>query len=521
MHTNNQRSEIRLQASDLWTSDLLLYLQHGRDIMTENHFDAIVIGAGPGGAPCAALLAKKGLKTLLIEQNNRAGGKAMTVSKQGFRYELWPVTGGPMYNSRFEEILKILGLASGLTAHDIHSTLYYPDAQGVYRPYVSRRPLPGQAPDPEAMMAQMKWLGIDDAGLGEIIRMAMETAALTPYEVERLDDITYHEYLLKYDLPKPFYSLLAMQTNIVYVVPIDLVAASEFIRTSRDMMANSAGYYSRGGYGRLFERCVEAFEELGGKVSYQTRAEKILIEHGRAKGVITDRGVFYAPIVVSNAGIQPTVLKLVGEEHFDKGYTNKIKELVPSLGLMGTRYFLNAPFFKEAFNIAFSDESYVNRERSQSAKNGKVPEELLVFNVIPSNFDPDLAPAGKQCVLASTLCPADPQMNNAEAWWDKLDEMMERIWPGFSQTVETKENYGARQVSGLTRDQVLPRIGGECIGLGQVVGQCGRHKPAAAGPINGLFYVGCDAGGYGCGTHQAVDSAFNVARIVELYHQMH
>jgi len=33
--------------------------------------------------------------------------------------------------------------------------------------------------------------------------------------------------------------------------------------------------------------------------------------------------------------------------------------------------------------------------------------------------------------------------------------------------------------------------------------------------------VGCDAGGYGCGTHQAVDSAFNVAQIVEMYHQLH
>ena len=489
--------------------------------MKERHFDVIVVGAGPGGTPCAALLAKKGLKTLLIEQNNQAGGKAMTVSKKGFRYELWPVAGGPMFNSRFEEILKELGLESGLTTHDIHVALYYPDAQGVYRPFFANRPLPGQGPDPELMMAQMRWLGIDDAGLGEITRMVMETVALTPYDIEQLDDITYHEYLMKYNLPKPFYSMLGMQANVVYVIPIDLVAASEFIKTSRDMMENGAGYYSKGGYGRLFERCVEAFEKLGGKVSYQTRAEKIIVEYGRIKGVITDKGLFYAPIVVSNAGIQPTVLRLVGEEHFDKGYVNKVKDLVPSLGLMGTRYFLNKPFFKEGFNIAFSDTSYWNQERSLRAKAGEVPEDLLVFNVIPSNFDPELAPEGKQCVLASTLCPADPEMNNNQAYWDKLDKMMDRIWPGFSSTVEFKENYSTKNVSALVRDQVLPRIGGECIGLGQVVGQCGRHKPSPTAPISGLFYVGCDAGGYGCGTHQAVDSAFNVARIVELYHQMH
>ena len=58
---------------------------------------------------------------------------------------------------------------------------------------------------------------------------------------------------------------------------------------------------------------------------------------------------------------------------------------------------------------------------------------------------------------------------------------------------------------------------GECIGLGQTVGQCGRYKPSAQAPIRGLFYVGCDAGGYGCGTHQAVDSGIRVADTVERY----
>ncbi len=33
-------------------------------------------------------------------------------------------------------------------------------------------------------------------------------------------------------------------------------------------------------------------------------------------------------------------------------------------------------------------------------------------------------------------------------------------------------------------------------------------------PLPGLYLVGCDAGGRGSGTHQAVDSGFNVARMV-------
>ena len=61
--------------------------------------------------------------------------------------------------------------------------------------------------------------------------------------------------------------------------------------------------------------------------------------------------------IVSNAGIQPTVLKLVGEEHFDKSYANHIRELVPSLGLMGSRYFLNKVVFEDNTYIIYSDDS--------------------------------------------------------------------------------------------------------------------------------------------------------------------
>jgi prolycopene isomerase len=77
------------------------------------------------------------------------------------------------------------------------------------------------------------------------------------------------------------------------------------------------------------------------------------------------------------------------------------------------------------------------------------------------------------------------------------------------------------QVSNLTRDHLLPGQGGECIGLAQIVGQCGSHKPSAQAPVRGLYYVGCDAGGYGCGTHQAVDSGVNVAELVRRAHVVH
>ena len=38
--------------------------------MNDNVFDAIVIGAGPGGTTVASLLANDGKKVLLVDKNN-------------------------------------------------------------------------------------------------------------------------------------------------------------------------------------------------------------------------------------------------------------------------------------------------------------------------------------------------------------------------------------------------------------------------------------------------------------------
>ena len=47
-------------------------------------FDLIVIGAGSGGSTFAALIAKKGRSVLVVDKNPRAGGRMLTVHKEGF-----------------------------------------------------------------------------------------------------------------------------------------------------------------------------------------------------------------------------------------------------------------------------------------------------------------------------------------------------------------------------------------------------------------------------------------------------
>ena len=49
--------------------------------MNVERYDVVVIGAGIGGLAAAALLAKKGMKTLLLEKEDQVGGYVVSFKR--------------------------------------------------------------------------------------------------------------------------------------------------------------------------------------------------------------------------------------------------------------------------------------------------------------------------------------------------------------------------------------------------------------------------------------------------------
>jgi prolycopene isomerase len=272
-------------------------------------------------------------------------------------------------------------------------------------------------------------------------------------------------------------------------------------------------------FGRVSNCTHRVAGTSGGTVLMKTKTERIIVADGCATGVVTNHGVFTAPIVISNAGIQPTVLKLVGEQHFPAGYAQTTKKLLPSWALLGYRYFLRRPVTDAPYGVVFSNDSPWSLERLTKAGKGEASREGVVYYEVPSNYDPTAAPPGKQIMITGSFCPPSPQMtrNEITAWAKAGEDIVFEAFPQLEEAIEYKELYTPKDVSNLTRDSVLPGCGGETIGLGQVVGQCGPGKPSIETPVRGLFLVGCDAGGSGVGTQQAIESGMNVADAVMRY----
>lgn len=485
--------------------------------MGKEHYDVIVVGAGFGGSACAGLLAKRGLRVLLVEKNARAGGKAMSLSKNGFTYTAWVVIGAPVIGNLYEAVARELGVED--LVHLItpgSAASLYRSASGAYH----RVPdMPVGQTDPNAIF---DWLEIAPEDRHAALMFFAELTMMPREEIEKLHDISFQEWISRRRVPRSLYAFLVSNCcDGMFMVPVDQLEAAEAIGSLQDMFLRHGGMFCRGGYGSVAEAYCEAVRRNGGTVLMKTRTEQILVADGKVTGVVTSKGRFSAPIVVSNAGLQPTVLKLVGEQHFSPDYQKYVKRLVPSWALLGYRYFLRKKVTDAPYGVVFSDDSPWSLERLAKAHAGQASREGVVYFEVPSNYDPTSAPPGKQLMITGSFCPPSPQLTQAEiaAWAEAGEEIIFKAFPELEAAIEDKDLYTPKDVSNLTRESVLPGHGGETIGLGQVVGQCGPNKPSIRAPVRGLFFVGCDAGGAGVGTQQAIGSGRNVADAVLRQHQ--
>lgn len=479
-------------------------------------FDVAVIGAGYGGVTAAALLAHSGRRVALVEKTPRAGGKAQTTDRKGYRYEMFGAVGIPAHNSRFHELVDVLGIADRvpfIIPEGEVACVRYKAAGGEWR---SMRAALRQTGTPKEIDNLRRVYGATDDDLAAMGAMYSAVLSLEGAELDALDNVGMLDWVRPFGLPASLISQLCATLNTLFAVPVNRLAASEAIFTLRQLVLGGAGRYHLGGYGRVAEVCAEYVSEHGGVYVTSERVRRIAVEGGRAIGIELDDRVLRARAIVSNAGIQPTVLRLAGREHFPADYVKRVESLEPSWAIAGNRYVLDAEVFDAALIPIYSDQSWLDDERFARMEAGEWPDLPLIAIDVPSAFDPSLVPVpGHQVANCQVFCSADPTSPMAEEAIRRADEVLDELFPDLRKHIIRKESYGAKQISGLSRDSVLPGQGGEAVGLAQVVGQVGKSKPDARTPLSGLYLVGCDAGGRGAGTHQAVDSGFNVAAMVD------
>jgi prolycopene isomerase len=478
-------------------------------VAAENtNFDVIVVGAGPGGSAIAAILAKEGLHVLLVDKNASAGGKMLTVQRDGFYYEMFPINAVPSRGSHFEKLTVDLGLADEVT-------VIYPDPVGRFYfelpgGEIRTLEMSGKTPSP---LGFKRLLGLSWPGFFKFLRIFAKMVSMKPEQLEKLAGTSALEFVHSHHLPQSLESyLLSVYTEGFFEAPADRVSAAAMVRAVQQTASLGGGRYYQRGVGSVFQAFAHAVEKYGGSVLFGTRVEKIVVEKNRVLGIQAGGVRYTAPIVISNAGIQPTVLKLVGADQFEAEYVKWVSALEMNLANVGYRWFLDQPLLTSPMNVYITYNSVSKLDDFQGMESGLFPDHSYVYLGTTSLY-PGLAPQGKQMVYACMSCLGDPELD-IEPYLERVKKIAIKMQPELLDHIEKEETFGPATISKIGRESVLPGRGGEDYGVALTVTQYGDERLSGKSPIQGLYFVGGDAGGFGLGTHQAVDSALNVSRLV-------
>ncbi len=481
----------------------------------DRNFDVIVIGAGPGGSAAAALLAKAGKRVLLVDKNPSAGGRMRTIhDAEGFHYELFPINGCPANGSRMDEVLEKIGKADAVKRIDprqlgLSDIIYLQDAKGELRSGdMMKMDL--------SMLRSMRISLLNVRGILHMRRFVNALERMTDEEIDALSMTPAAEFVDRYGpFPGMFRTEFLHLCEGAFETPCDKTPASELVKFFRQTMQGGAGRYYEYGIGRVFEVYAQAVEELGGRVLFSTRVKRILVEGGAAKGILLENGEEYrAEKILSSAGIRQTVLNLVGEGVFDPQYCARIRALMPNLACIGYRWFLDAPVVKHPMTVVFSEgglETWEQFRARSRGEGGPMRSNYVYFGT--TSLYPNTAPRGKQLVYAVTSCYPNPSID-AQPYLDYIERVVRRIAPELFSHIYRAETMTPAQAAAVGTDALSETLGGEAYGVANAIGQAGKQRPSPISPIQNLYYVGNDAGGFGLGTQQAVDSAVRVAELV-------
>ncbi|NOR36979.1 MAG: FAD-dependent oxidoreductase [Woeseiaceae bacterium] len=467
-----------------------------------SHYDAIVIGAGHNGLTNAAYLAKAGLNVVVLEKNEYIGGAAVTRElHEGWHYSNCSYVCSMMRQAIHRDLdlarhglilvpyLGTINFGDGdarlISYHDeeaAHLELkrHSPhDADAMHRfqtdltrySQLIRKTLMRTPPEPTSFrprdIMEMLWLAKKFWDLGE----------KEIYEYVRFFTMSAAEYLEDYfenDL-----IMAAMASPGIIGTALGVYSpGSSYILLHHVMgdVDGSIGAWglARGGMGAISKSIASAAQEFGAEIRTDSGVQQVLVKNGKASGVVLENGdEITARIVVSNLDAKRTFTRIMDKNDLPDGIYDKAKNFKirgssgkVNIALSGMPKFTEVP-----------DNKYVNRggqtfsgsletmERAYDCwKRGTWSDNPFIESVIPSAWDPTVAPAGQHWMSNFVqYCP--PELADGpwtpekrDAFGESVISKIERYSPGFRDLIvhmEVRTPHDIENEIGLTEGNIF------------------------------------------------------------------
>jgi phytoene dehydrogenase-like protein len=465
-------------------------------------YDAVIIGAGHNGLTNATYLATAGLKVLVVEKNDYIGGAAVSREMhEGWIYSSCSYVCSMMRQSLHRDLdltrhglllVPYLGTVNfaddGGTFIDYHSgeagynalrARSPHDADAMFRfqtdlnryAQLIRKTLLRTPPDPTSMRAR---------DIKELLFLAKEFWALGEkelYEYVRFFTMSAAEFLEDYfedDLVKA-----AMASPGIIGTALGVYSPGSAYILLHHVMGDVDGSIgawglARGGMGAISNAIAGALQAEGGEIRTNAGVQQIIVKNGRAVGVALEDGEeVYASIVVSNLDAKRTFTKIMDKNDLPEG----IFERASNFKIRGSSGKVNIALSGLPKFTGLADNRYINRggqgfsgsletmERAYDCwKRGRWSDDPFVESVIPSAWDPTVAPPGQHWMSNFVqYCPAEL----ADGPWtpEKRDQFgqtvvnkIERYAPGFKELIvhmEVRTPHEIEAEVGLTEGNIF------------------------------------------------------------------
>jgi phytoene dehydrogenase-like protein len=448
-------------------------------------FDAIVIGGGHNGLVAAAYLARSGARTLVLEARDTTGGAATTEAPwpeaPEFRVTRLSYVMGVMPPSIISDLdlarhgYKVYPMGPYYQAFPEGGSikLYADDAQRNYQE-VSK----WSRKDAEAMPRWDAWLeGLADVlgpllltvppklgsrrpgDLAETLRLAWRQRGLsvrTVADVTRLMTMSIADLLDDWFESPQVKGALAVNGVIgTWAGPYEpgtaYVMAHHSIGDIGDGHLGNWGF-QEGGMGAVADAIGGAAREQGATIRTGSRVARVLLEGGRAAGVVLDNGEeIRAGVVVTSLHPQTAFLAHVGRENLPDDFVRDIEHWKTRSGVVKINLALaELPDFTADPGTELAEHhtgsvemapsmEYIERA-FQDAREGRPAARPFSDSVIPTAFDTTLCPEGTHIMsLFTQWVPADwstaPHTEELQAYADRMIDCYNEVAPNFKSSI--------------------------------------------------------------------------------------